>query len=500
MLACGAIDLRRRVGPTAIGSAIGGSLIGNNEPARDAFRRSEIEQGNAQARDAIVGPGLLYGPSGVRLGNGGSSVQLGTGDAGGSLVDDGYFPSRSVQMGQTYSDAYGPVNSFEPTAQSLQLSRGAQTGADSPVMDTREEALRRNINDLRALGQQATTERALRNMGDLADAYRASGMTVATGDDDQDSAVQRVVITGSRMTDEQKAQYDIAQLAAVGQYSGYGSIRAIGPVEGFFTFNPAGRFLSRYGQSAANIVSSLYTVPKELVLTAGDAVGNATYGALNRVFGGSQVYENDGALFRSIDNNGVLGTIGLATTGTVRSLPGISQIDALYRRDLDALADSLPTTLLAGSGLVLGRGSGPLFSVDRSMFAADEAAGVRFGGSYIKNPTAQSLSDLVTESGRIGGKQMNGQYMYVIDSSGDITIGTRGGQRMPHPTLIGGEDPLVLGAGIVDIRAGRIYSIDNASGHFKPGAGSLDAARDAFGRLPAKVFRPDFQGYLPYKP
>ncbi|RZL01571.1 MAG: hypothetical protein EOP36_11020 [Rubrivivax sp.] len=30
--------------------------------------------------------------------------------------DGGYFPSRSVQTGQTYSDAYGPVNSFGPTA------------------------------------------------------------------------------------------------------------------------------------------------------------------------------------------------------------------------------------------------------------------------------------------------------------------------------------------------------------------------------------------------
>ena len=88
--------------------------------------------------------------------------------------------------------------------------------------------------------------------------------------------------------------------------------------------------------------------------------------------------------------------------------------------------------------------------------------------------------------------------MYAIDESGDIIIGTRGGQRMPHPTLIGGENPQVLGAGIVDIRGGRIYSVDNASGHFKPGPASLEAAQKAFGNLPPSVFRKDFQGYLPY--
>jgi hypothetical protein len=114
------------------------------------------------------------------------------------------------------------------------------------------------------------------------------------------------------------------------------------------------------------------------------------------------------------------------------------------------------------------------------MFAADEVAGVLANGKYIKNPTAQNLGDLVTESDRIGSKNMNGNCMYVIDQEGSIVIGTRSGQRMPHPTLIRGKNPQVLGAGIVDIRGGKIYSVDNASGHPKPGAGSLEAARDAF--------------------
>ncbi|MDH3976667.1 MAG: hypothetical protein OEV42_20580 [Deltaproteobacteria bacterium] len=88
--------------------------------------------------------------------------------------------------------------------------------------------------------------------------------------------------------------------------------------------------------------------------------------------------------------------------------------------------------------------------------------------------------------------------MYVVDDAGNIVIGTRGGQRMPHPTLIGGSNPQVRAAGIVDIRGGRIYSVNNASGHYKPGVGSLDAAEEAFGQLPSSSFRTDFQGYLPY--
>jgi hypothetical protein len=132
------------------------------------------------------------------------------------------------------------------------------------------------------------------------------------------------------------------------------------------------------------------------------------------------------------------------------------------------------------------------------MHAGDEAAGVLRNGVYIKNPTARSLNDLLTDTGKIGSKRMSGQYMYVVDKNGDITIGTRAGRRMPHPTLIGGVDPQVRAAGIVDIRGGQIYKVDNASGHFKPDAETLRAAEEAFRKLPDKAFRGDFQGFRPF--
>ena len=69
---------------------------------------------------------------------------------------------------------------------------------------------------------------------------------------------------------------------------------------------------------------------------------------------------------------------------------------------------------------------------------------------------------------------------------------------MPHPTLVGGSDPKVLSAGNVEIRGGKIYKVDNVSGHFKPGAGSLENSEGAFGRLPEHYFIRDFRGYKPF--
>lgn len=42
----------------------------------------------------------------------------------------------------------------------------------------------------------------------------------------------------------------------------------------------------------------------------------------------------------------------------------------------------------------------------------------------------------------------------------------------------------------------KIYSIDNASGHFKPDSSSMVNVQNAFEQLPSNVFHRDFQGYL----
>jgi len=150
------------------------------------------------------------------------------------------------------------------------------------------------------------------------------------------------------------------------------------------------------------------------------------------------------------------------------------------------------------------------YGVVDSVIPDDIRKKILIDGSYVKNPTAQYLSEMITESGKIGGKKMSGVFMYVVDNEGNIIIGSRGSKLDPtkfparggyaHPTLIGGENPQILGAGMVDIRGGKIYKSDNISGHFQPGAESLKAVKKAFEKIvPEKGFKKDFQGYVPYK-
>lgn len=159
---------------------------------------------------------------------------------------------------------------------------------------------------------------------------------------------------------------------------------------------------------------------------------------------------------------------------------------------------------------VSGAGSS-LFKVDNALKSADELAGVLVNGSYLKNPTAKNVTDLIKNpSGAMkldqsAGSILNGQYMYVIDETDNIIIGTRAtgispfNGKAPHPTLIGGVDPTVKTAGIIEFRAGKIYKVDNVSGHFKPSAQSLQNAQPIFNqKFAPNNFADDFQGFVPF--
>ncbi len=105
---------------------------------------------------------------------------------------------------------------------------------------------------------------------------------------------------------------------------------------------------------------------------------------------------------------------------------------------------------------------------------------------YKKNPTVKNLDDTITSQGikiDVDGKNANGSFMYVIDENGNLLIGTRNGGKMPHPTLIGGTDPKVQCAGMIEIRKGKIVMVNNASGHYKPSAKSLKIVEKYFDSL-----------------
>lgn len=44
-------------------------------------------------------------------------------------------------------------------------------------------------------------------------------------------------------------------------------------------------------------------------------------------------------------------------------------------------------------------------------------------------------------------------------------------------------------AGIVHIHGGKIASYDDRSGYYKPNAKSMEAAEEAFGKLPSILFK-----------
>lgn len=134
----------------------------------------------------------------------------------------------------------------------------------------------------------------------------------------------------------------------------------------------------------------------------------------------------------------------------------------------------------------------PSYSVMPDMNAADRERGIYGTNGYKKNPTAKNINDAINGN-YIGDKHTNRKFTYVIDLNGNIIIGERNGNgttgtATPHPTLIGGKDPKVIVAGILDVRGGKIYSFDNLSGHFKPNIKSLEAAKEAFEKLPKSLF------------
>ena len=132
---------------------------------------------------------------------------------------------------------------------------------------------------------------------------------------------------------------------------------------------------------------------------------------------------------------------------------------------------------------------------------------------YVKNPTAQNITNYINNTNYLGtgGKKgsLNGLYMYVVDANNNIIIGNRAigqvsgveaGKGLPHPTLIGGFEPKVQGAGIVTIQGEKIIKVDNASGHFRPDSSSLGKVEKLFlNKVPDKYYDRKFEGFVPYE-
>lgn len=157
----------------------------------------------------------------------------------------------------------------------------------------------------------------------------------------------------------------------------------------------------------------------------------------------------------------------------------------------------------SGSGSYSGTSGGsqnysPYYHVEKSMHQYDIDSGTYHNGKYDLNPTAKKLEEMINGN-YIGSKKMNDDSLtYAIDQNGNIIVGKRNGNGKnglptPHPTLIGGKDPIVQMAGMLKIRGGKIYSYDDRSGHFKPNPQSMKVADEVFGKLPQQLFHKDFK-------
>ncbi len=99
---------------------------------------------------------------------------------------------------------------------------------------------------------------------------------------------------------------------------------------------------------------------------------------------------------------------------------------------------------------------------------------------YFNNPTSTLLESAIDGNRFVYNKRrVDGKRMYILDKDGNIFFGKRCNPNnskghSPHPTLIGGKDPIVQCAGIIDFYKGRIKSIDNNSGHYKPNIKSME--------------------------
>ena len=138
----------------------------------------------------------------------------------------------------------------------------------------------------------------------------------------------------------------------------------------------------------------------------------------------------------------------------------------------------------------------PSYHVVKSMLEHDKEDPDIWSESsgYRKNGSAVNINDCIQGNSIVyDGKKANGKMTYVVDTDGNLIFGKRSNPinpdaRSPHPMFIGGKDPQVKVAGIIDFRGGKIFSIDVNSGHYRPPTQSLQAAEEVLSKLPKEVF------------
>lgn len=137
----------------------------------------------------------------------------------------------------------------------------------------------------------------------------------------------------------------------------------------------------------------------------------------------------------------------------------------------------------------------PTYSVMPDMRKKDIKEGIYDENrGYPHNPSAIELfSSMKNNVVYLDGKKANGLYTYVVNENGKLIFGKRNNpddptKRSPHPLLIGGKDPKVQCAGMIDIRNGKIFNVNHNSGHYKPNEKSMEVVEKILSSLPKQAF------------
>lgn len=264
----------------------------------------------------------LYSLNDGRSGQG-LQAPAGWGGAGWSSNSAGYdqlvgaFSNpRAVDRSNDVLLAAGP--GYSGMGDRLDLSNGLGSGpVNSNIINTltaRKLELQRNIAGLNALSDEVNTSPAY-----LPDVGYA----------DENNTFPAVRIRASR-----DSLYDWPINGAGNGLRGpdYGSMTPIGVVEGFFTFKPEGRALKGVGTTAFDYLTALPNALRGLGTLAGDAYGyasNAIAPQRSVLTGQPFAYQPKSAVLQSIQQQGMLGTLGAGITSAVRNAPGIGLIGAL---------------------------------------------------------------------------------------------------------------------------------------------------------------------------
>ncbi|MDB5838576.1 MAG: rane protein of unknown function, partial [Herminiimonas sp.] len=241
-----------------------------------------------------------------------------------------------IDMTRIAADAFGSALADSLVAQGSAMA-GRQDRALGAAAGYTEEAY------WNSTGKTVADRYAEVYGGQAADIGDRPGFRLAAQDDEVvELTLPPVNVATPRMTAAEEAAFD-AQ-------NGTGSLRAMGPVDGFLAFNSFGRGLGGLGAGTARQVAGVAEGGMQAVLAVGDMV---SFGMshLDNMLGGNLRYAPHSGLGAATQMHGVgttaLNVLNGVITGTVQAL--MQPLSAAYRHDAYLFGESIPGALLAGA-------------------------------------------------------------------------------------------------------------------------------------------------------